>query len=90
MLLDEIEARFRDAETAEAVEAVLASDEVQKAMDGARNGAKERLTSIIKAAVSRTAEPKAATDLEAANADWPDMDNLDRDLAPGTAKEPVA
>lgn len=85
VLLDEIEVRFRDAATAEAVDALIASDEVQKAMDGARNGARTRLTSIVKAAVDRTkpktATPPAAVEDPIGDGGWPSLDDLDRDLA---------
>jgi hypothetical protein len=100
VLLDEIEVRFRDAATAEAVDALIASDEVQKAMDGARNGAQTRLTSIIKAAVDRTSReqrasgttPPAPTPPPAPAIDdgWPSLDDLDRDLAPQGAPVPEA
>lgn len=53
-LLDEIEARFQAAQTRNKVDEVLASPEVQKALDGARNGARERLDAIIRTAMERT------------------------------------
>lgn len=57
-----------NAETKDAVDAVLARDDVQRAQDALRNGAKERLDGMIAAAIQRTAPPKsqARTDLEAA------------------------
>lgn len=53
--LDELEGDFRAAETREAVDAIIASDRVQKMLDTAQNGTRERLNKIVKAAIDRTA-----------------------------------
>ncbi len=63
-LLDEIEADFTAVLTREEVDGVLASDKVQKALDGARNGARERLDSIIQAATGRTGDAALAAKAE--------------------------
>ena len=56
-ILDEIEALFHAAQTPNAVDAVLASADVQKAMDKAQGASKARLDAIIKAATDRTRAP---------------------------------
>lgn len=56
-LLGEIEEAFRTSYTREEVDHTLASDQVQKALDSARNGTKEKLDTLIKAAMERTAQP---------------------------------
>src|SRR6185312_10814777 len=58
-ILDAIEAQFVGAATREAVDTVLASDDVQKALDVLTNGARDRLNAIIKTATDRTALPIA-------------------------------
>jgi len=72
-ILDAIEAQFVGAATREAVDTVLASDDVQKALDVLTNGARDRLNAIIKTATDRTALP-IANDPALAPADddgWP-------------------
>lgn len=54
-VINELEAEFTAATTRGAVDAVLASTKCQNAMDYARNGAKERLDGIVKAALDKTA-----------------------------------
>lgn len=62
-VIDELDAAFAAAQTREAVDAVVASDTCQKALDYARNGHKQRLDGIMKAALDRTAEaPTTDTD----------------------------
>lgn len=56
-LLAEIEEAFRVSYTREEVDLTLASDQVQKALDTARNGTREKLDAMIKAAMERTAAP---------------------------------
>lgn len=56
-LLDEIEADFTKALIRDEVDAVLAGGTVQKALDNATNGTRDRLNAIIKAAIDRTATP---------------------------------
>lgn len=61
-LLHDIERDFVAAQTRDAVDAVLASDTVQKALDKATNGTKERLDAIIKTALDRTSAPPIDND----------------------------
>ena len=56
-ILDEIEALFHAAQTPNAVDAVLASADVQKALDKAQGASTARLDAIIKAATDRTRAP---------------------------------
>lgn len=55
--IGELETEFAAAETRDQVDEVLASDKCQKALDFARNDAKERLDGIIRAAMAKTAAP---------------------------------
>lgn len=52
--LDALERDLGAAESREAVDAIISSDRVQKALDAFKNGAKDRLNAIIKAAIDRT------------------------------------
>jgi hypothetical protein len=63
VLLDEIEANFARADSRAATDAVLASDDVQKALDKAKNGVRERLDRVIAAAMERF--PEAPTEASA-------------------------
>lgn len=65
-LLGEIEESFRTSYTRDEVDQTLASDQVQKALDTARNGTREKLDALIKAAMDRT-----ATDDGSAMTDFP-------------------
>ena len=63
--INELDAEFAAAATREAVDEVLASDKCQKALDFAKNGTKEKLDALIRAAMERTApidDGSAATD----------------------------
>ncbi len=63
--LDSLEIALQAAKTADAVDLIVASERVQKAQDNLRNGARDRLNAIIKAAQDRTApienDPQNAT-----------------------------
>lgn len=65
-----LEAKFAAASTRDEVDAVLASDDCQKALDHARNGVRARLEAIVKAALDRT-EP-VTSDFPG---DWPSVEN---------------
>ena len=52
--LDALETRLRAAQTAGAVDAIIAEEATQKALDTLRNGARERLNALVKAALGRT------------------------------------
>lgn len=54
--LDELERTLAAATTAEAVDDVVARDDVKKATDMLRNGARDRLNALVKAALERTAD----------------------------------
>lgn len=56
-VINELEQEFSAASDRDAVDAVLASDKCQKALDYARSGAKAKLDGIIKAAMDRTPPP---------------------------------
>ena len=58
------------ASTSDEVDAILARDDVQKAQDALRNGAKDRLQHMIDAAISRTSAPN-----DAPADDAPEFDN---------------
>lgn len=52
--LDALEPELEAAQTSEAVDAILARDDVQKAQDRFGNGHKERLDTMVNAAIQRT------------------------------------
>jgi len=56
-VLDVLDAKLADAQTADEVDAILAHQRIQSAQDRFVNGAKERLTSLIQSALARTAPP---------------------------------
>jgi len=61
----ELEAELQAAAAAETVDAILAREDVQRALDMARNGSKAKLDHIIADALRRTAEkPAGASDEE--------------------------
>lgn len=55
--LDKLDMALANAPDADAVDAILARDDVQKAQERLTNGARERLQTILDAALKRTAEP---------------------------------
>jgi hypothetical protein len=55
--LDQLRADLAAAADAEAVDAIIARDDVQRALDRLQNGAKDDLNAMIKAALDRTATP---------------------------------
>ena len=60
--LDKLELELAACEGAEEVDAILARSDVQAAQDRARNGHKDRLDSMLQAAIARTAEDAAPND----------------------------
>ena len=54
--LDGLEADLKAAQTPNAVDAIIARDDVQKALDALKGAAKDRLAAIIKAATDRTSD----------------------------------
>jgi len=62
--LDALQTRLDVAQTADAVDEIVASVEVQKALDGLRNGAKDRLNKMLTDAEARTAPPTNGPDDE--------------------------
>lgn len=53
--LDTLEADLTGAQDADAVDAITARPDVQKALDSLQNGARDRLNAMVKAALDRTA-----------------------------------
>lgn len=60
--LDALDRELQVAMTANAVDAILAREDVQKAQDKLQNGARDRLNAMVKAALDRTAAPVAEDD----------------------------
>jgi len=75
--LDELEIDFANAQTADAVDEILARPAVQSAQDTLKNGARDRLQHMIDAAIKRTA------------GDPPDMDGEAEFVANDPAHEAV-
>ena len=61
--LDALERELTAAKTAEDVDAIMARPDVQKAIDVLRNGARDRLNAMCKAALERTADTGTDGDL---------------------------
>lgn len=73
-VISELEAEFVAALTRDAVDAVLASEKCQKALDFAKNGAQARLQSIVKAALERTAPEDDGSEMSDFPGDRPSKD----------------
>lgn len=57
--MDALRADLDEAMDADAVDAILAREDVQRAQDRATNGARKELDAMINAAIARTAPPAA-------------------------------
>lgn len=70
--LDALEADLKGAQHAEEVDAILARDDVKKALAALKNGALERLNAAVKAAIDRAALPEPTeADPPAEDDGWP-------------------